>query len=60
MFDLSFQFLGGFYSGVVVDYWSIGDEGGFGSVGERGDILFYEGIIRIDAGYHQAITIPSY
>lgn len=59
LLDLSLELLGGFFAWIVVDYWPVGDEGGLSGVCERGDVLFDEGIVWIDAGNHEAVAIPS-
>lgn len=58
--DLFLQFLYSLKPRVIIDYRSIGDERCLCGVGEGAEILLNEGIIGVDAGYHQAVAISTY
>jgi hypothetical protein len=58
-FDLLFELVDCFVSGIIVDGRLIGDVGGFGGIGEGRDVLVEEHVVRADTGYHQAVTVAS-
>ena len=60
LLDLFLQLLDSLQPRVVIDNRPIGDKGRLRGVGKCAEVFLNEGVVGIDAGYHQAVTIPAY
>ena len=60
LLDLLLQLQDSLQSRVIIDNRSVGYKGCLSGIGKRAEILLNEGIVGVDTGYHQAVTIPTY